>query len=275
MKAEKGLNKINWLKEPMLHFIAIGMLVFYLGDLLQSDDVDENLIVIDNRVRNELVQEFQQKKSRDPSDQEVDKLLDSWLQSELLYRKGLEMGLAENDTMIRERVIQKTVSLFRSLAAQKEPSIQQLQDWYQNKSANYLKQPSYDFEHVLIRDRGENGKREADTIMGEVLAGKEASDFKQAYHQFVGRKRTALSIAFGEDFVAILDNLPVNEWNVVHSTKGWHLLRLQEMHQEPLPEFEDLQPLLRQDWLKQQQNEQVVRLIEELRNNFTILHQSS
>ncbi|MES9972123.1 MAG: peptidylprolyl isomerase, partial [Candidatus Thiodiazotropha sp.] len=274
-KDQKGIAKINWLKEPMLHFIAVGLLVFVVNDLIQSETVSENLIVIDDRVRNEIVQEFKQKKSREPSEQELKKLLDAWLQSELLYRKGVEMGLAENDTMIRDRVIQKTVSLFRSLAAQKEPSAEQLHDWYQEKSANYQKQPSYDFEHVLIRDQGENGKMEVETIKEQVLGGKQASDFKQAYHQFVGRKRAALSVTFGKEFVANLDNVPVNEWRIINSNKGWHLLRLQDRHQQPLPEFDQLEPLLRRDWQKQQQNEQVVKLIEELRNIYTILHQSS
>lgn len=259
----------------MLHFIIIGLLVFIINDLMQDDMVDENLIVIDSRVREEMIREFQQKKSREPSTQELEKLLDSWLQNELLYRKGLEMGLVENDIMIRDRVIQKTVSLFRSLAAHREPSSQQLQDWYQKKSVNYLKQPSYSFEHVLIRDQGDNARLEVDAIRSEVLAGKEASAFKQGYHSFVGRRRSSISITYGEEFVETLDNLPIDEWKIVQSKKGYHLVRLQNRQQEPLPEFEELEPLLRRDWRKQKQNDQVVKLIEELRSNYKILHHSS
>ncbi len=272
---EKGLNKVNWLTEPMLQFIAIGLLVFVVNDLLRKDTVDENLIVIDNRVRQEMVQEFLQQKNRDPSEREIEKLLDAWLQNELLYRKGLEMGLAQNDPLIRDRVIQKTVSLFKSLAAHREPSQQQLQDWYRQNMANYQKQPRYDFEHLLVRDRSEQGKLELDAIISQLSAGKKASEFRQAYHRFKGRKRTALSIAYGAEFVENLHNLPLNEWTRINSKKGWHLVRLHYKHQEPIPEFEQVEPLLRRDWQKQQQNQQVVKLIEELRGVYTILHQSS
>jgi parvulin-like peptidyl-prolyl isomerase len=266
----------DWLKEPMLHFIFIGLMVFLVDNLVKNDDVvDENKIVIDNRVQSEIVQEFQQKKSREPSQQEFDKMLDAWLRNELLYRKGLDMGLAENDPMIRDRVIQKTVFLFRNLAGLKEPSLQQLKDWYQEKGVNYQRQPSYDFEHILIREKKENAKQSVNEILNQLLAGKDVSDYKHAYHDFVGRNRAGLSVTFGEAFVTELDELPANEWKIVKSKKGWHVLRVKAKNQQPLPEFEQIEPLIRKDWQRQQQSDQVVKLIEELRNTYTILRQSS
>jgi hypothetical protein len=266
----------DWLKEPMLHFIVVGLIVFIVDNLVNKDNVvDENQIVIDNRVKSELVQEFQQKKSREPSQQEIEKMLDAWLRSELLYRKGLDMGLAENDPMIRDRVIQKTVFLFRNLAGLKEPSMQQLKDWYQEKGVNYQRQPSYDFEHILIRAQKENAKQHVDEILRQLLAGQDVSDYKRFYHSFVGRNRAGLSVTFGEEFVAELDELPANEWQIVKSKKGWHVLRMKAKKQEPLPAFEQIEPLIRKDWQRQQQSDQVVKLIEELLNTYTILRQSS
>jgi parvulin-like peptidyl-prolyl isomerase len=266
----------DWLKEPMLHFVVLGLMVFLLDYLVEKEGVvDENQIVIDNRIQSEIAQEFQQKKSREPSQQEIDKMLDAWLRNALLYRKGLDMGLAENDPMIRDRVIQKTVFLFRNLAGMKEPSLQQLKDWYQEKGVNYQRQPSYDFEHILIREQKENGKQSVDEILKQLLAGTSVSDYKHAYHNFVGRNRAALSVTFGEAFVTELDEVPTNEWKIVKSKKGWHVLRVKVKKQEPLPEFEQIEPLIRKDWQRQQQSDQVVKLIEELRNTYTILRQSS
>jgi hypothetical protein len=265
----------DWLKEPMLHFVTLGVLVFVVSEQVQEEVEDDKRIVIDNRIKTEIVQEFQQKKSRAPSQQEMDKMLQAWLRNELLYRKGLDMGLAQNDSIIRDRIIQKTVFLFRNLAGLKEPSDQQLQQWYQEKAANYQRQPSYDFEYILIREKDEGAIKRVDDILARLLAGEEASDFKHSYHHFVGRNGASLSVTFGEEFTAELDNTVIGEWKKVKSKKGWHILRLKSKQQQPLPEYDQLESLIRKDWQRQQQNEQVVRLIEELRSTYTILHQSS
>jgi hypothetical protein len=216
-----------------------------------------------------------QQKGREPSEREMAKLVDSWLQSELLYRKGLDMGLAESDPVIRDRIIQKTEFLFRNLASIKEPSEQQLRAWYQEKADNYQKQASYDFEHILIRRKDEKAKAQIEGIRAQLLEGKETSDFGPGYHRFVKRNRASLDITFGEDFVDRLDAMPNDRWEIALSKKGWHALRKQARHQPPQPEFKKLEPLLRQDYQKQQQREEVARLIEELRQNFSIRHQSS
>jgi parvulin-like peptidyl-prolyl isomerase len=265
----------GWLKEPMVHFVLLGGLVFVVSEQLAEDVAEENRIVIDNRIKTEIVQEFQQKKRRAPSQQEMDKMLDGWLRNELLYRKGLDMGLAENDPMIRDRIIQKTIFLFKNLAGLKEPSDQQLKQWYQDKAANYQKQPSYDFEHFLLREQDEGVNQRVEAILAKLLAGEEATDFKHLYHSFVGRNRASLSVTFGEEFVNDLDKVKIGEWRKVKSTKGWHLLRLKTRIQQPLPELEQIETVVRKDWQRQQQNDQVVRLIEELRNTYTILNQSS
>jgi hypothetical protein len=274
-KAEIGFSRVRWIREPMLHFILLGLVVFIANDYLLKQTPEENLIVIDSRVKDDLIQQFQQQKSRAPSSREIDKLVDSWLQSELLYRKGLDMGLAENDPLIRDRVIQKTEYLFRNLAVIKKPSERQLREWYQEKSDDYQKQASYDFEHILIRRQDETAKQEIEEILSQLLAGKETSDFGPAYHQFIRRNRASLGITFGDDFVEKLENMPINRWEMVVSKKGWHAVRMQSLHQAPKPEFEKLEPLLRQDWQKQQQREEVAKLIEELRKLYTIKHQSS
>ncbi|WP_316364715.1 peptidylprolyl isomerase [Candidatus Thiodiazotropha sp. CDECU1] len=266
----------DWLREPMLHFIVAGLVVFIVDSMVNNNDVvDENQIVINNRVKSEIILEFKQKKSRDPSQQETDKMLDAWLRNELLYRKGLDMGLAENDSIIRDRVIQKTVFLFRSLAGLKEPSMQQLKEWYQEKGANYQKQPGYDFEHILIREQEQQAKQNAEEILNQLVAGKAAPTFNHAYHKFVARNRAGLSVTFGDEFVEELEQLPTNEWKIVKSKKGWHVLRIQSIKQQPLPGFEQIKPLIRKDWQRKQQSDQVVKLIEELRNSYTILRQSS
>lgn len=257
-------------REPLVHFVLIGLLIFTIDKFVLRSAVDENVIVVDKVVTDEIVQQFQTQNKRVPTDKELLKLQDAWLHTELLYRKGLALGLDKNDAIIRDRIVQKTEFLFKNLAKINEPNDKQLLQLYHAKAGDYQKPPRYDFEHVLVRDGYNNAKQKAEAILKQITNGVDAQSFEQSYHVFVARKRIGLKVTFGEAFVDALDQLPNNQWQIVHSKKGWHVLRLQAKQQDPLPAFEKIRPLLRADWYKQQQRKQVAKLIDELRDSYVI-----
>jgi len=264
------------LHEPLIRFILIGLVVFAVDKSLRDDAPAGQVISIDRRVKSELVQQFKSQMRRDPSDSELDKIIETWLQSELLYRKGLALGLDRSDPQIRDRIIKKTRFLFENLAKTDEPNEQELRQWYAGRANDYKRSPRYDFEQVLIRDGNAASAHErAESILQQLLTEKSTRDFGEDYHKFIGRNGSGLQVIYGRKFVETLDSLPNNKWQLIQSRKGWHVIRRLVKYEEPLPPFEKIKPLLRADWYKQKQREYVTKLIEELRSSFTIERDST
>ena len=94
-----------WAREPLLHFILLGGLLFAVDHFLISRADDPRTIVVGVDVDNEAKQLFKADRGRDPNVQELEALRRVWLDNEVLYREGLAMQVDKGDTAIRERVI--------------------------------------------------------------------------------------------------------------------------------------------------------------------------
>src|SRR5262245_38894831 len=110
----------NWpiaalLREPLLHFLLIGSLLFAVHAVATPSISHERLIEIRPEVRQSIVDLYKSKRNTEPgselpagpSAEELERLIDVWVLNEVLYREAIAQGLDKGDEMIRERIIQK------------------------------------------------------------------------------------------------------------------------------------------------------------------------
>ena len=96
------------LREPLLHFLAIGGLIFVLFTALAGPDPGPaDAIVIGPERIEQLAKGFQAVWRRPPTDDELLTLIDGFVREEIYYREALALGLDRNDTMVRRRLRQK------------------------------------------------------------------------------------------------------------------------------------------------------------------------
>jgi hypothetical protein len=107
---------IKIVKEPLLHFLALGLGLFVLFDLVASDDAayDGKVISVDR----EALLTFVQYRSRafEPRmagerldsmpDDEFDRIVGDYVCGEALHREALALGMDKNDYIIKRRMIQ-------------------------------------------------------------------------------------------------------------------------------------------------------------------------
>ncbi len=79
----------SWLREPLLHFIVLGGLLFALDHALISKADDPRTIVVGADVDSEATETFKAARGRDPNKDELEALHRVWLDNEVLYREGL------------------------------------------------------------------------------------------------------------------------------------------------------------------------------------------
>ena len=91
-------------REPLVWFLVTGVLLFAGNSYLNPP---REGIVVDSQLRAQLASLWQTQMGREPSSSERESILQSWLEEELLYREAVRMNLADDDVIVRRRLVQK------------------------------------------------------------------------------------------------------------------------------------------------------------------------
>lgn len=236
----------HWLREPLLHFLLLGGLLFAIDHFVNGRIDDPRTILVDAAVDNQARQVFEAARGREPNEEELYALRRVWLDNEVLYREGLALGVDKGDTAIRERVIFKALSIVNANLKLPPVNDQILRAWFEQNRVRYDESARYDFqEAVLSGDRSEAALRafaaalNADTSLGNTQA---------SLRVFKGRPHENLIQSYGPEFAKALEQSPPSEWQVLATKDGWRLMRLEAITPPKSADFELLRGVVLGDW---------------------------
>jgi len=138
------------LKEPLLHFLLIGIGLFFLFSQLNSDEEasDTQQIIINKSKLEVLSGTFMEENSIPPTDKEIQELLENVIREEVLSREAITMGLDKDDRVIRHRLAQKMQYLFEDVAMLDEPSDEVLKAYFQENKASFNNEEGTEYSKV-------------------------------------------------------------------------------------------------------------------------------
>jgi len=260
-----GANK--WLREPLLHFILIGAVLFGLDYFIAGRADDPHTIVVDAAVDAEAIQTFQTSRGRAPNAEELQALRQVWLDNEVLYREGVALGLDKGDIAIRERVIFKALSMVD--ANTKRPPLDEkvLREWFEKNRARYDQPARYNFQEAVLS--GESSEAAVRSFVSALNGGR-APDIEAGLRVFNGRPHGNLVQSYGADFAAALEASPPGEWRAIQSKEGWRAMRLESSTPGQAADFEKLQGIVLQDWTDTVMSEQRSAAVRALAKKYTI-----
>ena len=137
----------NFLKEPLLHFLLIGTLLFLIYGIANPAPV-ENEILVDDNLINELVAKWELQRNRQPTLEELVGLVGQHVEQEVLYQEALVMNLDHNDEMVKRRLAQKMEFISDAMVEELQPSEETLLNFYNENKAVYKKPSVYSLQHV-------------------------------------------------------------------------------------------------------------------------------
>ncbi len=213
-----------WMREPLLHFIVLGALLFGIDHAIASREEDPRIIVIDADVDAHAIQVFKNARGRDPNKDELYALRKVWLDNEVLYREGMALGLDRGDKAIRERVIFKALSMVD--AGVKLPTVDEnvLRTWFEANRQKYDKPARHDFEEAIVTgDRSEAAVRAFAQALNAGAPGEIEADLRV----FTGRPHDNIVQSYGADFATALAAAPAGEWQALASSSGLRVVRLE------------------------------------------------
>jgi hypothetical protein len=262
------------LKQPLLHFVLLGGLLFLAYDFRAVPSAEEDgaaasdLIVVDRATLLDFMQ--YQAQAFEPelfsarldamSPDEVLGLVDAYVREEALYREALQMDMDRGDYIIRQRLVQKVEFLLENLATENsDPTDAELQAFYEARIADYEVGAVYTFTHIFFD--GQDGAMEEARMRAEAtLARSDAITFEQSsqygdrypfLQNYVERTRDFVVNNFSAGFVAALDALPPGDerWQgPLASRYGYHLVLLRARAEPFTPPLQDVRARVLDDF---------------------------
>lgn len=263
-------SRPGWLREPLLHFLLLGGLLFGLDHYLVTREDDPRTIVVGAAVDAEAKQLFKASRGREPNAEELKALRNVWLDNEVLYREGLALQVDKGDTAIRERVIFKALSVVDANTKLPPVTDEALRKWFDGHRAKYDEPPRFDFqEAVLSGDASEAGIRK----FVEALNAGTPGEAEAGLRVFKGRPRGNIEQSYGPEFAKALAEATPHTWQAMKGKDGWRAIRLEQLSPGKPAVFDALRNIVQQDWTDATLSEQRSAAVRGLMGKYKVVYE--
>ena len=263
-----AVNWRTWLKEPLVHFLLAGLVLFVATAWWQGPNDQGRTIRL---TRNDLLTYLQgraQVYDRRTFAAMLDAMSakdrralvhDAALQ-EALYREGAALDLATADPLVRQRIVQQMrLLLVEEAATGATVSDAEVAAFYRDHRGDYRMPADATFTHVFFNaaDRGAAAEAAAKVELAVLRrarvpferAGEHGDRFLYQLN-YAEADQALVASHFGEAFAGALFRLPSGTWQgPLRSQYGWHLVLLRARKPGGLPPFAEIASQVREDAL--------------------------
>ncbi len=282
------------LREPLLHFLALGLGLFVLFELVARDDGGDDIRVI-NVDRNALLN-FVQYRSRafEPQlaaarldnmpDDELERLIDDYVREEALHREALALGMDKNDYIIKRRMIQSIEFITDGfVTASVEVTDDEIEAYFAANQDDYYIEPHVTFTHVFFsyeRHGREQAVSMADAKLEQLNENKVVfsdaprhGDRFPFFVNYVERGPEFVASHFGTPMAQSIFTLGPSEstWHgPFESEYGLHLVMLARKADGRYPELAEIEARVRADAEREAVAEQKNKAIDAIVNTYEV-----
>ena len=219
------------IKEPLLHFALIGVLLFcvfiYLNPSLEG--TADQIRVTEYKVQ-QLNTIFQKKWRRPSTAAELKQLIDDYVVEEVYYREAIAMQMDKNDTVIRRRLRQKMEFLMADASAAAVPTDGQLQTYLDEHVTKFVIPARYSLRQLYLNiNRPDSAQRvtEVQAALDEGLY--VAGDSTMLPKQVQDTPANQIDNLFGQGFTKSFQDMPLRTWQgPIKSGFGMHWVYLDQ-----------------------------------------------
>jgi len=273
---------VKFLREPIVHFLVIGAVIFGLYEVRNDKAAPEagNRITVTAGDVEWLSAAWAKRWQRPPTAEELKGVVDEHVREEILYREALALGLDRDDTIIRRRLAQKLEFLTEDLAASRDPKPAELLTYFEGNRERYQVQPRLSFTQVYfsLDQRGATTERDADVALVSLRAGSTEAipaglgDGFMLDDTYRDTTMPDIEAVFGRDFAHSLFELDPGVWSgPIASGYGLHLVRIEERTLARVPTLDEVKMQVRNDWSYDQRREANEAIFERLSARYTVV----
>jgi hypothetical protein len=271
-------------REPLVHFVVLGALMFavyaWTGRGAGGADPSRRIQLSMDDVA-QLVVLFQAQWKREPTPDELGRMVESKVREEILYREGLALGLDKDDTIVKRRMAQKVQFLTEDLAAAREPAAAELRRWFDANGDRFAHPPRVSFRHLYFSPDGRGARARDDAVDALAKLAREPQDSPVAARlsdrfmfqdHYRDRAPEFLGKEFGPQFALAVSKMRPGAWQgPIQSGFGWHLVFVDTLVSGRVPAFEEVEGEVKAAWLAEQKVQAWDKTYKDMRAKYVVL----
>ena len=265
------------LKEPFFHFIMIGVALFILYGLINVKTNSKNTILINDFDVNNIIASWEMQWKRPPTEIELQNLIHQNIKQEIFYREALNMNLDHNDEIIKRRLAQKMKFLSNDIASIREPSDEELEQYYKDHSDKYLTPYTYSLYQITFSpDKRTDNKNDASVTLQQFSDAtfdemKNWGDPLPFPYHYTDISDNELALQLGSKFPEAIKEEEVNKWiGPIPSGFGYHLVYITKKIEPQLPSMDVVKKDIIRDYEYDHQKEINELIYKELKKKYDI-----
>jgi hypothetical protein len=271
------------LREPLVHFVILGLVLFAAGEIYRSQTNTYRIVVTEPHVR-QLANDYALQFGTQPDPATLEALIRRDVHDEVLLRQGLALKLDRDDEIVRRRVVQKMQFLLQDLNPPAEPTEAELQAYFRAHAARYVQPPHATFTHIYFSPaNGDDTAARARALAtlrsmpaGATRAPQRGDPFPDLY-DFSAYEPEQVQRLFGQTpFADAVFSAPVGHWaGPFRSGYGWHLIYVVARQAPTLPPLSAVRDTVRTDYLQDAQDASNRRTYDRLASRFTVVREDA
>jgi hypothetical protein len=267
------------IREPLVHFLVLGALLFLWSGWSGSGGAGSNRIVITTGVVDYLGAGFHRTWLRAPNEAELKGLIDEHVKEEIAAREAMTMGLDRDDIVIKRRLRQKLEFLLVDSSAAAPPSDAELQRWLERHPEALRVEPQLSFQQVMLRPerRGATAAADATKLLAKLrtagpgVAAQNLGDASMLPAETPLQPLSEVARTFGQDFADALATLPPGQWSgPVESSFGLHLVFVHQSTTGSAADIATVRPLVEREVLAERRKSELDALYERLLAKYAV-----
>jgi len=260
------------LQEPLLHFLVVGSLLFFY--LSSTDTETKPQVTITQGKIKQLTAQFEKTRQRTPSDIELKVLIKNQIREDLAFAHGVQIGLIENDSIIKRRVQQKIEFMLKDSIAGIEPSREDLETYLMEHKEQYTMAPVYSFKQVYINPE----QHEDFDVFIEDLQNKDLNskyknlgDSMMLESEYTHINTAQIARLFGRKFAKALDSVSLESWyGPVKSGYGLHLVCIDSKIPKHVAKLDEVKKELKRDFRMDAQKKAINAFYDTLKAQYDV-----
>lgn len=278
------MNVKRLVREPLVHFIAIGALIFAAYPAASPTVESSNParitadprapIVIDDHVRNTLTETWKQTHNAPPTAAELKRLTQRWIDREILYREGMARGFDQDDYRIRALVADKMTFVLASQSVIADPTEAELRAFFNAHGDRFAQAELVDFIHVFVHGDDNAARARAGELLTLLQSGASPAGLGDTFsggRHYRRRRIEDLARVFGADFVRGLDGQKLDTWVMRKSRFGFHVVRVVGREPAEMPDFEAVRLEVQEAWREHKEAQALEAKLAALRDKWEIV----
>jgi len=267
------------LKEPLVHFLVLGAVLFALNAWRQKTrpmETSAPRIEVTAAVIDRLRAGYERQFGQAPDAQELHGLVTAHIREEVFCREALALGLDRDDTIVRRRMAQKMEFLTGDLDGVAEPNEAAVHEFFGKNAVRYARPAQTSFRHVYFskEKRGTKGDAAAREALAALAKGASDEAMGDAFlhgFAFAESETQEITALFGGEFATQLATLREGEWSgPVESSYGLHVVRVEARGAVQPARLDAVRATVVRDFNEERRNTANREIFEKLRERYQV-----